>query len=191
VNSSISQNKLKETTEPAERASLGRVGRRILLKTGLGLAVLSTGVGTFFGPERVFTHAASSSDVVIQWNNAALQAIRNVNPGPTIASRALAITHTCMYDAWTPYDANAVPTQSNGIPKKSLAAISDMPNSISYAAYQALMDLFPTQATLFNSLMTSLGYDPGNTSTNTSTPTGIGNVAANAHIRIKNQSNFS
>jgi hypothetical protein len=55
-----------------------------------------------------------------------------------------------------------------------------MPTSISYAAYQALMDLFPTQATLFNSVMTSMGYDPSNTSTDTSTPTGIGNVAAGA-----------
>ena len=96
------------------------VSRRVVLKTGLGLVVLSTGIGTYFGLEKAFTHAApSNTDVVIQWNNAALQAIRNVNPGPTIASRALAITHTCMYDAWTPYDANAVPTQPTGIPKKA------------------------------------------------------------------------
>ncbi len=129
--------------------------------------------------------ASSSTDVVIQWNNAVLQAIRNVNPGPTIAARALALTHTCMYDAWTAYDTNAVPTQSNGIPKKSLAALSDMPTSISYASYQALMDLFPTQATLFNSLMTNLGYDPSNTSTDMSAPTGIGNVAARAVISYR------
>ncbi len=97
-----------------------RVSRRVVLKTGLGLAVLSTGIGTYFGLEKAFTQAASSStDVVIQWNNAVLQAIRNVNPGPTIAARALALTHTCMYDAWTAYDTNAVPTQSNGIPKKA------------------------------------------------------------------------
>src|SRR5215467_7207883 len=150
-----------------------RVSRRVVLKTGLGVAVLSTGIGTYFGLEKAFTQAAPSTDVVIQWNNAVLQAIRNVNPGPTIAARALAITHTCMYDAWTAYDGTAVPTQSNGIPKKSLATPSDMPTPISYAAYQALMDLFPTQATLFNSLMTGLGFDPSNTSTDASTPTGI------------------
>jgi hypothetical protein len=64
---------------------------------------------------------AGSTNVVIQWNNAVLQAIRNVNPGPAIAARALAITHTCIYDAWTPYDANAVPTQPTGIAKRSFA----------------------------------------------------------------------
>jgi len=60
-----------------------------------------------------------------------------------------------------------------------------MPTSISYASYQALMDLFPTQATLFNSLMTNLGYDPSNTSTDMSAPTGIGNVAARAVISYR------
>lgn len=186
MNNSIHPNKLKHTIEPAMTDGSGRVSRRVFLKTGLGVAVLSTGAGTFFGLERAFTHAATSSstDVVIQWNNAVLQAIRNVNPGPTIASRALAITHTCMYDAWTAYDANAVPTQANGISKTSLAT-SNMPTSISYAAYRALMDLFPTQATLFNLLMTSLGYDPSNTSTDTSTPAGIGNVAAQAVISYR------
>jgi hypothetical protein len=122
-------------TSLAEDSSV-RVSRRVFLKTGLGVVVLSTGIGTYFGLEKAFTQAAASgTDVVIQWNNAVLQAIRTVNPGPTIAARTLAITHTCMYDAWTVYDANAFPTQANGIPKKSLAALSDMPTSISYAAY--------------------------------------------------------
>lgn len=160
------------------------VSRRAVLKAGLGLAIAASGAGALLS--RISsTQASNPSNVVIQWNNAVLQAIRNVNPGPSIAARALAITHTCIYDAWTPYDANAVPTQSTGIAKRSFAASSDMTNSISYAAYQALMDLFPTQAPLFNSLMTSLGYDPGNTSTDTSTPTGIGNVAARAVISYR------
>jgi len=186
MNNNTHPHQMKSPTTSLAGDSSVRVSRRVVLKTGLGLAVLSTGIGTYFGLEKAFTQAASSStDVVIQWNNAVLQAIRNVNPGPTIAARALALTHTCMYDAWTAYDTNAVPTQSNGIPKKSLAALSDMPTSISYASYQALMDLFPTQATLFNSLMTNLGYDPSNTSTDMSAPTGIGNVAARAVISYR------
>jgi VCPO second helical-bundle domain/Domain of unknown function (DUF6851) len=47
------------------------------------------------------------------------------------------------------------------------------------------MALFPTQANIFNTLMTNLGYDPGNTSTDTSTPVGIGNVAAGAVISYR------
>ena len=113
-------NRMKHGPGPAERGSLPaapprRVSRRTVLQTGLGLAVASCGLGTFFGLERGFTHAAQATDnVVLQWNNAALQAIRDVNPGPTVASRAMAIMHTCMYDAWAPYDSLAVPTRPTG-----------------------------------------------------------------------------
>jgi hypothetical protein len=38
--------------------------------------------------------------VAIQWNNAALQGVRDAKLGAPVAARALAITHTCMYGAW-------------------------------------------------------------------------------------------
>lgn len=50
-------------------------------------------------------------NVVVQWDNAALQAIRDLHPGPPMAARMLAITHTCMFDAWAAYSKNAVGTQ--------------------------------------------------------------------------------
>jgi len=56
---------------------------------------------------------------------------------------------------------------------------------ISYAAYHALSDLYPSEVTLFKDLMTSLGYDPANTLTGTSTPSGIGNLAAQAVIAFR------
>jgi hypothetical protein len=97
-----------------------RVSRRVVLKTGLGVVVLSTGIGTYFGLEKAFTKAAASgTDVVIQWNNAVLQAIRNVNPGPTIAARALAITHTCMYDAGLPMTSMPFQRSPMVFPKKA------------------------------------------------------------------------
>ena len=40
------------------------------------------------------------------------------------------------------------------------------------------MDLYPAEAKRFNDLLMSLGYDPADTSIDTSTPSGIGNVAA-------------
>ena len=43
--------------------------------------------------------ASGSDNVVLQWDNAALQAIRVTKPGPPIVARALAIVHTAMYDA--------------------------------------------------------------------------------------------
>ena len=164
------------------------VSRRTVLKTGLGLAVVATGAGTFFGLETDFTHASQGTgSVVIQWNNAALQAIRDINPGPTVGSRALAIMHTCMYDAWATYDPVAVPTRPNGIPRHPGTGngLGNKNQAISYAAYRALMDLFPRDAALFTNLMQSLGYDPNNTSTDTQLPVGVGNVAAQAVISFR------
>ena len=54
---------------------------------------------------------ASSDNVVLQWNSALLQAIRNTAFPPMHAARAFAIVHTCMYDAWAPYTAKAVGTR--------------------------------------------------------------------------------
>src|ERR1700735_483412 len=53
-------------------------------------------------------------NVVIQWNNAAVQTIRYRRPWPTIGARALAIAHTCMYDAWAVYDDKALATLQGG-----------------------------------------------------------------------------
>jgi hypothetical protein len=57
--------------------------------------------------------------------------------------------------------------------------------AISYAAYRAMLDLFPSDTALFVSLMNSLGYNSNGGSTNTMTPTGVGNVAAQAVISYR------
>lgn len=174
-----------------------RVSRRTILQTGLGVAVVTAGVGTLLGLERGLTFAAPpppppppppTVNPVIQWNNAALQAIGATATGPTIGARALAITHTAIYDAWATYDMNAVPTQSNGIPRqKGDKNGAYATQALSFAAYRALVDLFPSQVSTFNAVMTTLGYNPADTSTNTSTPTGVGNVAAQAILTYRHQ----
>ncbi|MBA2394883.1 MAG: vanadium-dependent haloperoxidase [Ktedonobacteraceae bacterium] len=161
------------------------VSRRAVIKTGLGAAVVATGIGTWLGLHTNSTHALPillGNNAAVTWNKTALQAIENVGMGPTPASRALAITHTCMYDAWATYDAVAVPTRPNGIPRQ---ASQDATMAVSYAAYRALLDLFPSQASLFTTQMNSYGYDPNNTSTDTTTQVGVGNVAAQAVIAFR------
>ena len=133
---------------------------------------------------------ASPGDVVIQWNSAALQAVRDTSPGPTIASRALAIMHTAMYDAWAAFDPVAIPTRPNGIPRNSKGGsgtkrLDNMSQAVSYAAYRTMLDLFPADTALFASLMSSLGYDPNDTSADTQAPSGIGNVAAQAVLSFR------
>ena len=58
-----------------------------------------------------YSKAVVSATIVTKWNEAALQAIRVTNPGPPIAARALAVTHTCMFDAWAAYDKKAKGTR--------------------------------------------------------------------------------
>ena len=42
------------------------------------------------------------------------QAVRNSTMGPPMVARALAIVHTCIYDAWAAYDNKAVGSQFGG-----------------------------------------------------------------------------
>src|SRR5438128_12625849 len=131
--------------------------------------------------------ASASDNVVLQWDNAALQAIRVAKPGPPIVARALAIVHTVMYDAWAAYDDQAVGTRLGGSlrgPAVERTLVSKN-EAVSFAAYRALVDLFPTQTPAFNDLMASLGYDPANGSTDVATPAGVGNVAAAAVIAVR------
>ena len=131
---------------------------------------------------------AADPNLVVQWDNAALQGIRDAAPGPPMVARALAIVHTCMYDAWAAYDAKAVGTQLDGSlrrPPKERTA-SNKQRAVSYAAYRALLDLLPVdKAAVYDPLMQSLGYDPNDTSTDVTTPTGIGNVACAAVVAFR------
>ncbi len=53
---------------------------------------------------------AQAPNVVIQWNNAALQGVRDSKLGPPMVARALFIIHNCVYDTWAAYDRTAVGT---------------------------------------------------------------------------------
>jgi hypothetical protein len=97
------------------------------------------------------------------------------------------MVYTCIYDAWAAYDPVAVGTRLGGTLRRPPAdrTLLNKNKAISYAAYRALVDLFPSDVPLFNYLMTKLGYDPADLSTDTRTPTGIGNVASHAVITFR------
>jgi hypothetical protein len=130
----------------------------------------------------------SEPSVVIQWNNAALQGVRDSKLGPPMVARALAIIHTCIYDAWAAYDKNALGTQFGPSLRQdpSQRQIANQNKAISFAAYRAAVDLFPgDKATVFDPLMASLQYDPNDTSSDTTTPSGVGNVACAAVLNFR------
>lgn len=120
--------------------------------------------------------------IVVEWNEAALEAIRVTHPGPPIVARALAITHTCMYDAWAAYDQKAKGSLLGGALRRPTAQRTDdnRRKAMSFAAYRALTDLFPTQTASFNAIMVGHGYNPEDSSLNQNTPEGVGNIACGA-----------
>ena len=134
------------------------------------------------------TPAHGAGNVVIQWNSSALEAVRQSKMGPPMVARALAIAHTCMYDAWAAYDDEAIGTQLAATLRRPEAERNEANRSkaISYAAYLALSDLFPAQkSVLLDAQMISLGFDPADHSTNPATPSGIGNLACAAVLSIR------
>ena len=93
----------------------------------------------------------AQASVVSDWNAVALAEVRlsrALRNGPPIVARALAIAHTCMYDAWAAYDGVAIGT-APGWNLRRPAAESTEANkaeAISFAAYRCLLNLFPTGA---------------------------------------------
>jgi hypothetical protein len=138
-----------------------------------------------WGPPR------ASDNVILKWNEQLLNTIRR-NPkttGPTVTARAIGILNTAIYDAWAPYDQTAVGTRLLGQFRRPAAedTLSNKNEAISYAAYRVLNDLFqdPTSTAAYDQQMSDLGYAPVDTTTDTTTPQGIGNVTAQAEIDFR------
>src|SRR5439155_11736244 len=93
------------------------------------------------------------------------------------------------YDAWAAYDPVAVGTRLGGTLRRPLVeqTPTNKKMAISFAAYRALVDLFPQsdQVPKFQALLRGLGYDPADTCTDTRHPDGIGNVAAQAVLDFR------
>ena len=146
-----------------------------------GLALFLPGVATARHARAARAGAASTPNVAVRWNEALLQAVRDSKLGPPMVARALAVAHTCVYDAWAAYDRVAVGTRLGGTLRRPARErrYENKVEAISHAAYRAGVDLFPgSKATAFDPLMASIGLDPGNDSQDTTAPAGIGNLAA-------------
>jgi hypothetical protein len=127
-------------------------------------------------------------DLVRRWNGAFLQAVRNVHFSPVFTARAAAVVHTSMYDAWSAYDGRAIRTRPGAPPRRpeSERTLHNKRIAISYAAYRALVDLFPSQKeALFDRLLLDLGLDPADGSTDPTLAVGIGNLAAAAVVAFR------
>jgi hypothetical protein len=107
-----------------------------------------------------------------------------------MVARALAIVHTCAYDAWAAYDRRAVGTRLGAALRRPAheRTQSNKEIAISFAAYRAAVDVFPgDKASVFDPLMRSLGLDPHNTTSDPTTAVGIGNIAARAVLEFRHR----
>ncbi len=117
----------------------------------LVVCVLSLALPGFAAPVR--------ADVVLDWNNVALAAIRVDRTPPPKASRALACVHTSMFDA--------INSASGGAYDPYIVEAVELPSPVSLdaaaaeAAYGVLIQLFPAQKPTFDAaLATSLAAIP-------------------------------
>lgn len=130
----------------------------------------------------------SADSVVVDWDNAMQDAIRSkAIKQPTIVSRALAVAHTAMYDAWAAYDENAVGTRLGRSLRRppEERTLANKNKAVSYAAYRALSDLFPDRVAVFDALIAKYGYNIADTTKDQTTPAGIGNTAAAAVLAFR------
>ncbi len=119
----------------------------------------------------------------VLWDIAAQSAVIETAVGPTIASRAYALTHTAIYDAFAALDDTATGVVTgdafDGLAEASDAALT---TAMSFAAYAVLVDLFPEQVEIFDEVMAGLDLDPDVEVTIPESPIAIGRAIGAAVV---------
>ncbi|WP_182866227.1 DUF6851 domain-containing protein [Rhodopirellula sp. JC639] len=139
-------------------------------------------------PQSQFVTVSTADPTIsVRWDVATQKGVVATSPGPTVASRAYAMVHTAMFDAWSAYNADAVSTVNQDVLQRPANENTDAnkAQAMSHAAYRVLSDLFPEAQQIFDDLMVDLGYDRDNDSTDVTTPAGIGNVMAAELLQIR------
>jgi hypothetical protein len=100
----------------------------------------------------LLTGSLALADVVTEWNNAALDAIRAGHTAPPIASRSLAILHVSIYDAVNGIDRTHEPY----LVESEVSASASREAAAGAAAHEALVNLFPAAVSSFDTLYTAI-----------------------------------
>jgi membrane-associated phospholipid phosphatase len=108
--------------------------------------------GTWSVTTALLIATLANADVVTDWNNAALDAIRNGHTPPPIASRSLAILHVSIYDA-----VNGITrTHEPYLVPSAVPASASREAAASAAAHKALVTLFPASTSTFDALYAAI-----------------------------------
>jgi hypothetical protein len=137
--------------------------------------------------------ANPSPSAAYTWMNVILETsarrVDRVGARPTIIAREMMIATTAMFDGWAAYDDKAVGTQLGDKLRRPSAERTkeNQEKAMGYAIARCLEDLFPEDVTWIRERVAQLGIDPANTSTDLSTPAGVGNTAAAAIIAYRHR----
>jgi hypothetical protein len=139
----------------------------------------------------------AKDNIVLRWNTALLQAVKNTKMRPPAVARAIAMLHTATYDAWSHYDGKALPVHTPSFQRVPPQYRSDKnrEKAIAYAAFNTCCDLFPKdQSPFFSALMNEYAFDTRNTTQEPYPSTGheaaaIGNLAASGVLEFRHEDN--
>lgn len=155
------------------------------------IVLIASALWPIHGQDPAPPKKAANETAAYDWLDIALEATarehERMGARPTIGSRVLGIVVTCMYDAWAAYDDKAVGTRLGGALRRPPAerTTGNKAKAIAYAVYRALVFLFPEDEKWITEQMRAHGYDPAIIDTDPSTPSGVGNRAAQAVIAYR------
>lgn len=157
--------------------------RKGLIAAATAVALLLVGA-----PAPAPARASVERNPVVRWNRILLRTIRATATPPTVAARALAVLHTCVYDAWAAYDPVAAGTRLGGalrrpVEEQTLDARHEV---ISRAARLAAADLYPELAATFDRRLAEEGYDPAAPPT-TGSPADVAQQACGAVLEHRHR----
>ncbi len=130
-------------------------------------------------------------NIAYKWGKMALTAQANdterFKPRPTVTSRYLGLIFVSIFDAWSRFDAKAIPVYLNGVERRPMdeQILKNKEIAISYAAFGAMNEYYYSDKEMFAKFMIELGLNPNNKSLDPNTPEGIGNLAAMAVIEAR------
>ncbi|MEZ6184756.1 MAG: vanadium-dependent haloperoxidase [Planctomycetota bacterium] len=139
----------------------------------------------------VHARPAEDPSLAYRWLDAILETsarrVDRIGARPTTIAREMMIPVVAMYDAWACYDATAVGTLLGGELRQpeEQRTLENKRLAIGYAVTRCLEDLFPEDLEWVHEQARKLGVDPANTSTDPTTPAGVGNAVAAAQLEYR------
>ncbi|WP_131787956.1 vanadium-dependent haloperoxidase [Protofrankia symbiont of Coriaria ruscifolia] len=186
---------MTRTSVAPTRASRNRrrVAAVVAALAAVGLAVPAAQAATETDLAVTVAAKPATSNAALVWNSATIAAIESASHStvtifpPAAGARALGIQSTCGYDAWAAYDKKAVGPQFDGSLRRPVREHTDASKAaaVSYASYRALVDLFPDQKATFDQVLVGQGYSLPGTTTDPTTPAGVGIAACDAVLSFR------